>query len=84
MSQTTQQHLLRPIYHVCYILCAISKSLLIHCMFFFSLQISPILAVSVAICWCLLVCMSRLYLGVHSVLVSNTLYIPILIGNVEI
>lgn len=31
-------------------------------------EISPILAVSVAICWCLLVCLSRLYLGVHSVL----------------
>lgn len=31
-------------------------------------EISPILVLTVAVCWCLLVCLSRLYLGVHSVL----------------
>ncbi|XP_052091719.1 sphingosine-1-phosphate phosphatase 2-like [Mytilus californianus] len=31
-------------------------------------DISPVFVICVAICWCLLVCLSRLYLGVHSVL----------------
>ncbi|KAJ8313991.1 hypothetical protein KUTeg_008552 [Tegillarca granosa] len=38
-------------------------------------QFPAIVAWTVAVCWCLLVCLSRLYLGVHSVLVSQLYHI---------
>lgn len=36
--------------------------------------ISPLLFIFCSICWCTLICCSRLYLGMHSVLVSYSLF----------